>query len=208
MPSAPPPQSFQSQRPDALATLERAAFDEHVAREGVLFFCVENAPREACETRKTADGTLTFHVVIVGRVVAAPRGSLVIGTDAGTEVIVRYLVPTGVELGALEGHRVEIELEQRYRGRGRATIDAEIRDEFGRLILWAHDGRMPEDRDARGLTLRTSLDATGMRLAIRAAELVSLSCPGAVELTLGSRDFTLALARLGADDVGFVMMRR
>ena len=203
-----PPSSVPSQRPEALATLERAAFDEHVAREGVLFFCVENAPRSACETRTAADGSLTFHVAIVGRVVAARRGSLVIANGSEPNVIIRHLLPTGIELAALEGHHVEIELEQRYRGRGRATIDAEVRDELGRLILWAHDGRMPEDRDARGLTFRTTLDPSGMRLAVRAAELVSLSCPGTVELTLGSRDFTLALARLGADDVGFVMLRR
>lgn len=206
MPSS-PPRPLDDELPSALATLDLVRFAENAPQEGILFFCVENAPREACQTQAGADGTLTFRTLVSGRVSDVQRGAMII-TAEPLDVALRHLLPSGLDLTGLLGHEVTVELEQSYRGRGRATIDAEIRDGAGRLILWAHDGRMPGDRDARGLSLRATVDPTGMRLAVRAAELVSLPCPATAAISLGGRDFTFALTRLGADDVGFVMLRR
>lgn len=195
-------------RPRVLAAIDAPRFASHAGDDRVIFFCVEGAPRAACRTTAGADGTLTFSTRLAGRVLGTERDALLVEHDERV-VTVRHHLPPGLDLEPLAGRVVEIELAQIYRGRGRATIDAEIRDEDGRVVLWAHDGRYPDDRDARGLSLRAALDGGGARLAIRGDEgITSVACPGLASVVVRRREWTLALVRLAADDVGFVLLRR
>lgn len=203
-----PPYELDNTRPTALASFEAAPFARSARDEGVIFFCVENAPRELCRTRVGGDGSLTFETHLSGRVLAVQRDAIILDVS-GREVQVRHLLPSSIRLDALIGRKLQIRLVQQYQGRCRATIDAEIRDAAGRLILWARDGRFPSDRYAHGLTLRASVDANETRLAVRAGDrVVSVPCPGVASLQVGARDLTLALVRLGAEDIGFVLLRR
>jgi len=203
-----PPRELDDAPPSALATLERELFEREAVDEGVIFFCVENAPREACKTRSSADGSLTFETELRGHVLAVGRDVLLLEMGA-RDVQIRHLLPTGVCLEALAGRVVHFTLRQVYRGRGRATIDAEIRDADGRLILWAHDGRFPEDETSHGLSIRATHDLSEARLAVRGTEgVVTLSWPGTAEVALHGRQLTMALVRLAVDDVGFVVLRR
>jgi hypothetical protein len=177
--------------------------------EGVIFFSVEGAPRQACRTRTGPDGTLSFHTSLSGRVVEVRSDELVLEVGAH-RVVVRHLLPAAVDLSELRDHRLLIGVQQRYRGRGRATIDAEIRDRAGRLLLWAHDGRFPEDREARGLALRASLDpGRDQRLAlVHETGVASLSAPGHARVRRDGVPHDALLLRLGPDDVSLVLLRR
>ncbi len=203
-----PPHELDVARPRVLAEVDPERFERHARDEGILFLCVENAPREACRTEVGADGSLTFRTALAGRVLSVERGALTLDTG-GRLVTLRHLLPSGIELEALAGRRLQVALTQTYPSRGRATIDAEIRDVDGRLVLWAHDGRHPDDRDARGLSLRATLGDGAARLAVRTDDgIASLACPGLAGLSVARRAFALALVRLGPDDIGFVLLRR
>lgn len=203
-----PPHELDLGRPTVLAAVDSERFERLARGEGVLFFWVENAPREACRTVSGADGSLTFVTRLDGRVIAIERDALVLD-HAGRLVTLRHHLPAGVDLEPLAGRRIRVELVQTYRDRGRATIDAEVRDEDGRLVLWGHDGRHPDDRDARGLILRATLGEGAPRLAIRTDDgVASVPCPGLGALVVARRQWCLALVRLGPDDIGFVLVRR
>ena len=200
-----PPTARESAHPP-LPRLIEAAFRAHGADEGVIFFCVEAAPREACRTCSTPDGGLTFETRLTGTVVAVLPGELRLA-DGERRPVVRHLLPGAVDLSALDGHRVSIDIAQRYLGRGRATIDAELRDDDGRLLLWAHDGRTPSDQ--LGLAFRRTLDADGQRLSVGHAGGVShVSAGDVLRVRAGADTFDLAVVRAGADDVSFVLLRR
>jgi len=202
-----PPRELDDAPPTALASLDRDAFAAHGSEDGVLFFCVESAPPAYCSTRSEADGSLTFETELEGLVLGVDRDFLILLVE-DQEVRIRYLIPSSISLEPLAGRRVAFELRQAYRERGRATIDAVLRDQEGRQILWAHDGRFPEDRHE--LSLRATMDASSApRLAARTRDgIVSLDAPGLATFRVGGRDLALALVRLGADDVGFLLLRR
>lgn len=187
--------------PRLIEALFRAGGDEDV-----IFFCVEDAPRVACSTRTSPDGSLTFATHLEGDVIDAGPGELRLRHGSRRPVI-RHLLPGAVDLAPLRGQRVQVSIFQRYAGRGRATIDAEITDSTSRLILWAHDGRMPSDR--LGLAFRRSVDAEGDRLAVgHAGGVASVRAPDLVRVQAGADTFDLAMVRAGTDDVSFVMIRR
>jgi len=202
-----PPRELDDAPPTAVAALDRDRFASHGSEDGVLFLCVENAPPARCSTRAEANGSLVFHTTLDGRVLEVNRDFLIMLVD-DREVRVRYLLPDGVSLEPLAGRRVTVDLRQSYQGRGRATIDAVFRDASGRQILWAHDGRFPEDRHE--LSLRATMGAgSAPRLAARTRDgIVSLDAPGLATFRVGGRDLALALVRLGVDDVGFLLLRR
>ena len=203
-----PPHELHAPRPRVAATLDLARFESHAKDEGVLFFCVENAPPDACGTRSGADGSLTFWTRLRGRVLEVRPTALILAMGDHL-VAVRHHLPSGVGLDELAGHIVHIALTQTFRGRGRATIDAEIVDAQGNVVLWAHDGRHPDDRDARGLSLRAAIEETGARLAVRTdGGVATVTCPGAAHIESEGRAWTLALLRLGADDIGLLLLRR
>ena len=72
MPTSPPHERDVA-RPRVLTAVDAARFERHARDEGILFFCVENAPREACRTEVGADGSLTFRTVLAGRVLSVSR---------------------------------------------------------------------------------------------------------------------------------------
>ncbi|HJL20270.1 MAG TPA: hypothetical protein RMH99_31675 [Sandaracinaceae bacterium LLY-WYZ-13_1] len=196
-------------RDSAPPALARLASDEACAlAEGVVFFCVEGAPPQLCRTRTGPDGSLTFRTELTGRVCAARRDELHL--EVGPHhVVVRHLLPEAIRLDELVGRRISLVLRQRYGGRGRATIDAELRDEARRLLLWAHDGRLPADREAHGLALRTSFDAAnGHRLALAHDGGVAHVAPsGRARIRMQGHPHDAALIRLGVDDVSLVVLR-
>ena len=200
-----PPTARESAHPPPTRLIE-AAFRADGAGDGVIFFCVEAAPHEACRTHSSPDGGLTFETHLKATVLEVLPGELRLA-DGDHRPVVRHLLPRAVDLSALRGHRVSIDIAQRYLGRGRATIDTELRDADDRLLLWAHDGRVPADQ--LGLAFRRTVDADGHRLAIGHAGGVSTVSAGElVRLRAGLDTFDLAIIRAGADDVSFVLMRR
>ncbi|MBX3269986.1 MAG: hypothetical protein KF729_06975 [Sandaracinaceae bacterium] len=201
-----PPKPVADARPPLRAALDEARFFRDAATEGILFFCVEGAPPEACATRSGPGGVLVFHTSLRGRVLAVEPDLLVLAAGRH-RVHVRHHLPPGVELAPLAGRRVALTLTQSYRGRGRATIDAVLADDEGHTFLWAHDGRHPDD--AHGLSLRAMLEGGATRLAVRTdAGAVAVPCPGVASIALEGREHALVVVRGAADDVGFVLLRR
>lgn len=200
-----PPNARESSHPPPTRLVE-AAFRAGGADEGVIFFCIEAAPHEACRTHSSPDGGLTFETRLVATVTEVRPGELHLA-DGEHRPVVRHLLPRGVDLSALRGHRLKIDIAQRYRGRGRATIDAELRDTDGRLLLWAHDGRTPADQ--LGLAFRRTVDAGGQRLAVcHAGGICTVSAGDVARVRAGLDTFDLAVVRAGPDDVSFVLLRR
>lgn len=203
-----PPRELDGARPCVVADLDAARFEAHAGDEGIIFFCVENAPPSACGTHSGADGSLTFWTRLRGRILEVRRDAFVLAMSDHL-VTVRHHLPSGVLLDALAGRIVELALTQTYRGRGRATIDVVLHDEDGRTVLWAHDGRHPDDRDAHGLSLRAMLEENTARLAVRTdTGVATVACPGILCVESSGRSWHLALVRLAADDIGFLLMRR
>lgn len=206
--SSSPPGARDSSAPPPLARVAEAELRAHGADEAVIFFCVDGAPREACRTHALAGGGLLFETILGGRVLASEPGELQM-EHAGRPVVVRHLVPSALDLGGLAGHAVQVRVAQQYVGAGRATIDAEIRDASGRLLLWAHDGRMPPDRSAHGLALRCTVAESRQRLAVgHAGGVVSIGAPELAEVRAGGDLYALAVVRVETDDVAFVLLRR
>ncbi len=207
MSSSPP--SARDSSPTALPRLSEPALRAHGADESILFFCVEGAPREACRTTTLPGVGLRFETVLRGTIVASEPGELHV-EHAQRRVTVRHLLPSAIDLRPLVGQLVQIVISQHYLGRGRATIDAELRDSSGRLLLWAHDGRMPPDRVAHGLALRLTVDADARhRLAVgHAGGVASLGAPEVARVRVGPHPHDLVAVRVEADDVGFVLLRR
>ncbi len=206
MTSSPP--GARDTRGSALPRLAEASFRAALEHDPVIFFCVEGAPREACRTR--TEGCLTFETMLSGTVVDVQANGELHLDVSGRQVIVRHLLPTAIDLRELAGHDLEVRVVQRYLGPGRATIDAEIRDSCGQLLLWAHDGRMPVDRVSHGLALRVSVEGDGAhRLAIaHSGGVASVRPPDFALVSVGAEAFALAVVRVGADDVSFVLLRR
>lgn len=174
---------------------------------GVMFFCVEGAPRAACRTITEPHG-LRFATHLAGRVTAVDADLFVIAGDDAASVTVRHLLPAGVSLEGLVDRQVTVGIEQRYSGAGRATIRAELRDPMGRILLFAWDGRMPHDADVPGLALRVSLDAGGSRLAVGGDHgLVTLPSPGRATIPLRGASYEALLLRVAADDLSLLLLR-
>lgn len=204
MPSSPPGAS--GSRP-ALPRLLEATFRARATDETVLFACVEGAPPEACHTENEPGGALTFDTRLHGRVLATHPDQTELEVE-GKTVVVRHLLPTALDLGPLVGHIVHVHVRQRYGGPGRATIDARVRDGGGRLLLWAHDGRFPTDREGLGLALRARVDPDGHRLAlVHGGGVQALRAPDVARVWIAGDAFELGLLRAGADDVAFVLVR-
>lgn len=204
MSSSPP--SASKSTPPLVLPLNEAAFRTEAAEEGLIFFCVEGAPREACRTRSRPDGSLTFETTLSGTVTDTSEGELRLSLEE-RKAVVRHLLPSALELSPLRGQLVRADIAQRYLGRGRATIDAELRDAEGRLLVWAHDGRTPPDR--LGLVFRGTVDAEGHRLAVgHSGGVVTVGTGDVVRVRSGVAPFDLAILRLGTDDLAFVLLRR
>lgn len=203
MTSSPP--TARDSGPPAVPRLSEPAFRAAARDEVLLFFCVEDAPRSACKT-ESAPGGLCFRTTLSGRITSTGPEELVI--DGHTRV--RHLLPSSLDLAPLVGHAMQIEIAQQYGRRGRATIDAEIRDAKGRLLLWARDGVVPADRDARGLALRATIAPDGARrLAVaHAGGVASMGVPDLARVRTADGSFDLVVLRLGTDDVAFVLVRR
>ena len=205
--SSSPPTARDSTPPPAIG-LDEGVFRRTAGDDAVVFFCVEGAPREACRTTSERDGGLTFTTTLVGRVVGAERGAIALETRTGT-VLLRHLLPGAVDLSSLVGRQLLASVRQRYARSGRATIDAELRDRAGRLVLWAHDGRLPSDREAQGLSVRGVVSEGEPRLVVGGSGgLVSVSSPGLGALDHDGHRFAILVVRLGADDAAFAVVRR
>ncbi|MGE0785765.1 MAG: hypothetical protein AB7S26_08755 [Sandaracinaceae bacterium] len=174
----------------------------------MLFFAVEGAPPEVCRTATAPDGSLTFHTTVQGCVLAVEAGAFVIA-HGSHRIRVHHLLPEAIDLGALLHHAVRLEIAQCYRGAGRATIDAELRDAHGRFLLWARDGKMPPDSEAHGLALRTVLDRGAVQLVIRhEGPRATLRAPGCREVVREGERSVALLGRLAIDDVSLVVVRK
>lgn len=206
--SSSPPGAHGSSAPAALARLAEARLRAHGADEAVIFFCVEGAPREACRTATLPDGGLVFETALRGQVLESEPGELRLSLGE-RQATVRHLLPSAIDLRELAGHELSVRVAQHYLGRGRATIDAEIHDAAGRLVLWAHDGRMPADRISHGVALRLTVADARHRLAVgHAGGVASLGAPDHARVRVGADPFELVVVRVEADDVSFVLLRR
>ena len=174
----------------------------------LVFFCVEGAPRSACRTEVSSDGDVQFQTSMQGRLREVVDRVLYLEVDEGT-VGVRHLLPSSIDLSPLIGHELVVTVRQRYHEAGRTTIDAEIRDASGALLLWARDGRLPTDREARGLAMRVSLSPSGERLAVSHDAGVSTLAPsGRAVVRLHGESFFAWVLRVGLDDLAWVLLRR
>jgi hypothetical protein len=195
--SAPPPRALARVRAGPLS-----------ADDSVSFFCVEGAPPESCRTRTDPDGSLTFSTRLSGPVLEVVPDALVVARGPH-RVRLRHLLPSLVDLSRLRGHTVGVELSQRYGRRGRATIDCVLRDADAGLVLWARDGRLPEDRESHGLALRALMTDGAPRLAVGDERGVHHLRPPSRQVVhrRGERS-ELLLTRLGSEDLSIVLVGR
>src|SRR5690606_13388042 len=120
---------------------------------------------------------------------------------AGLRARVRHLLPSALDLRALEGAEVSLDISERLHA-GRCAIDARLRDASCQLLLWAHDGDLPGHRGAHGLALRMRMVAGGRELAIaHRGGLAIVRGPGLAAVESESGPLTLAVLRTGDDDV-------
>ncbi|UJR80798.1 Hypothetical protein I5071_28480 [Sandaracinus amylolyticus] len=185
---------------------DRGSFARDAVDSTVAYVGVEHAPPGASRTRRAADGTLTLETRLVGRVGdVGPQGFVV--EHAGFPARVRHLLPAALELRALGGHDVSLDLEERLHA-GRCTVDARVRDrDDGALVLWTHDGELPEDRVAHGLALRMRMgdEARGLVIAHRGG-LVIVRAPSVVAVDTEVGPMLFVVLRLGDEDVAFVAL--
>lgn len=182
-----------------------------LADEPVVFFSVEGAPSSVCRTCSAPDGSLTFLTTLRGRVTAVSAGELVIARDPH-RIHVRHLLPQALDLSELLDHVVHVEISQRYEGvdsgRRRATIDAEIRDAQGRFLLWARDGTLPRDDEARGLSFRALVDERGARLAVgHEGGVTPLRASEGANLQREGESSAILVSRVEPDGVALTVIR-
>lgn len=198
------PPSAHETSPAVTATVRSEAF--RPLEDGVIFFSVEGAPPESCRTTTRPDGSLTFETTLEGRAIAVDRDELLL--RVGPRVVaVRHLLPSAVSLAPLIGQALSVRVTQRYEDRGRATIDATIHDERGRLLVWARDGRLPPDAEARGFVLRLSVDREEPRLVTQGDDLLVIRAPGSGTVTRGGVEHQLLVLRAEPGDVSFALVR-
>lgn len=193
---------------EALALpFDRARFARDALESTVAYLGIAHAPPGAARTRRDPDGSIVLHTELRGRVSQVGPEGLVV-ESGGHAAVVRHFMPPAIDLGALLDTEVTIEMTERLRD-GRCTVDAQIRDAGGSLVLWARDGELPEDRASHGLALRMRMAEIGRGLAIaHRSGLAVVRGPG-LALVEGEPGTLLVLVlRTGDDDVALIALRR
>lgn len=184
------------------ATFARDSLDATVAYVGV-----SQAPPEASRTRRNEDGSIVLHTRLSGRVVEVGPEGLVV-EHSGFLARVRHLLPAAIDLAALLGRVVSLELSERLYG-GRCTAEARIHAEDGALLLWARDGELPEDRASHGLAIRMRMAGDGRGLVIaHAAGLALVRGPGLALVESDEGPLLVLVLRTGDADAAFVALAR
>jgi hypothetical protein len=186
---------------------DRARFARDALDATVAYMGVAHAPPEATRTRRGADGSIVLHTSLAGHVVSVGREGLVV-EHGGFLAKLRHLLPESIDLGALLGRPVSIDLEERLHG-GRCTVDARIRDADGQLLLWARDGHLPEDRSAHGLALRMRMAEDGRGLVVaHQSGLALVRGPGLALVDSDAGPLLVLVLRTGDGDAAFVALAR
>lgn len=183
---------------------DRARFARDALEATVAYLGIEHAPPGAARTRRDPDGSIVLSTSLTGPVTSVEPGRLSLDQQGFTATL-RHLLPDAIELGALVGSCVTVELSERLH-RGRCTADAQVRDASGALVLWARDGALPDDLDAHGLALR---DEGGRGLAIaHRSGLAMVRGPGLALCEDDAGTLLVVVLRTGADDAAFAALRR
>lgn len=186
---------------------DRARFARDALDATVAYLGIAEAPPGAARTRRDPDGSIVLSTSISGRVASAGPGGLVI-EQRGFSCTLRHFLPDAIELDALVGADVTVDLVERLRD-GRCTADAHVRDASGEVLLWARDGELPEDRSAHGLALRMRMAESGRGLAIaHRSGLAMVRGPGLALVEDQRGTMLVVVLRTGDDDVAFVALRR
>lgn len=208
---------------------DRGRFAREALDSTVAYVGVQHAPPGAARTcRDPRTDAVVLRTTLRGRVLEVGPEGLVLACDAGrlaaeepstlpstppgaeglATARIRHLLPPSVDLRPLVGHTIALELTERLEG-GRCTVDARIRDAHGALVLWARDGRLPEDRSSHGLALRMRMAESGRGLVLsHRAGLAVVRGPG-LALVEGDTGAMLVLAlRTGDDEAAFVALAR
>ena len=209
--STDPPRARDSAPPTQLPLDDDGA----VLDDPVVFFAIEGAPRTACRTRTEPGGGLVFETRLEGVVAEVRPGAMVLRQPA-RQALVRHLLPPAVDLAPLLGQTVHVQVVQRFRGAGRASVLAVLRDTRQRVLLAAWDGQLPPDGDVVGLSLRVALDPDGSRLALTdtrrerssASRLRWARIGRATPVDVEEGRFAAVPLRIGADDVSLLLLRR
>lgn len=194
-------------RERSVLPFDRARFLRDALDATVAYMGVSHAPPEATRTRRDADGSLVLSTSLAGHVVSVGPENLVV-EHGGFLAKVRHLLPESIDLGALLGCLVSIQLEERLHG-SRCTVDARIHDRHGELVLWARDGQLPEDRSAHGLALRMRMAEDGRGLVIaHQSGLAMVRGPGLALVDADAGPLLALVLRTGDGDAAFVALAR
>lgn len=181
---------------------DRGCFARDALESTVAYLGVEHAPPGASRTRRGDDGSIALETVVAGRVCEVARSGFAL-ERGGLRARVRHLLPEALALGALAGSDVSLDHTERLHG-GRCTLDSRLRDATGRLVLWTHDGDLPEDRASHGLALRMRMADAGRGLAIAHRDGLSIvRGPGVATVASDEGLLTFVVLRTGDDDVAF-----
>jgi len=174
---------------------------------GVCFVVGGAVEGGATESVDLAGGGVRLTTRVAGRVARTSPESTTLVTRAG-EVVLRHLLPVGIDLAPLSGRSVNVRVDHTLADD--TTVDARIWDDDGHLLLWARDGRLP-DREApmSGAFLaihgvdrpsRLVLTAGSRRLAARAGDVR--------ELELAGGAFGLSVLRVERRAASFLLVSR
>jgi hypothetical protein len=166
-----------------------------------LCFALEGSPPGSGRSLPSPDGRIRLLHELEGTVVSVSATHIDLGSAVGL-VRVRFVLPRGVGLAPLLGHRIK--LEALHVIGARTCFHLRLRDEHGALLLWAFDGLLPGGDDA----LRAVWDAEGEQLALVPAGGVAVPAPrdfGAIEL--GGVTFRFVALRASQPEAAFVLAR-
>ena len=183
---------------------DRARFARDALEASAAYLGIERAAPGTSRTRRDPDRSVVLSTSLEGLVTSVEPGRLTLDHH-GAPATLRHLLPGAIELGALVGARVAIELTERLHG-ARCTADARVHDASGARLLWAHDGRFPDDAGAHGLALRDE-GSRGLAIAHRSG-LAIVRGPGLALCEDDAGTVLVIVLRTGPDDVAFVALRR
>jgi hypothetical protein len=187
--------------------LDRARFLRNALDSTVAYMGVCHAPPEATRTSRLKDSSILLRTSLRGPITHVEQQLFVV-EHCGFGARVRHLLPDALDLGVLVNQEVSIELTERFHD-GRCTVDARLFRENGRLILWARDGDLPEDRASYGLAMHVQMADDRPTLAIsHGMGLCVMRDPGFAMVTIAQGPLLVMTLRTGHRDAAFIALGR
>lgn len=154
-----------------------------------------------CETGSA--GKVTMIQELSGRIVDVRAGELEL--ECGT--VVKHLLPMSLDLTPLAGRRVSIVIRHLLDRDRSPTVDAQISESDGALLLWARDGALPADGER--LVFRVTHESHGPASLVLVADstLVTLAPRSVGRVDIASASFLAAALRVGDNEAAFILAR-